>query len=64
MCRNPYFTFRKAVASGFKKIAGTIKLALNQNNANRELLFKQQEIIEREEPERILYNGKAIYPII
>jgi UDP:flavonoid glycosyltransferase YjiC (YdhE family) len=51
-------------ASGLKKIVGTIKLAFNQNDANKELLFKQQEIIEREEPDRILYNGKAIYPII
>ncbi len=51
-------------ATGFKKIKGTIKLALNQTDANKELLFKQQEIIEREQPDRILYNGKAIYPVI
>ena len=50
-------------ATGFQKIVGTIKLALNQNDANKELLFKQQEIIEKEKPDRILYNGKAVYPI-
>jgi len=51
-------------ATGFKKIIGTLKLALNQNDANKELLFKQQKLIEREQPDRILYNGKAVYPII
>jgi sterol 3beta-glucosyltransferase len=51
-------------ATGFKKIAGTLKLSLKQNDANKELLFKQQELIEREQPDRILYNGKAVYPII
>ena len=51
-------------ATGLKKIIGTIKLALNQNDANKELLFKQKEVIEREQPDRILYNGKAIYPVI
>jgi sterol 3beta-glucosyltransferase len=51
-------------ATGFKKIIGTLKLALKQNDANKELLFKQQELIEREQPDRILYNGKAVYPII
>jgi sterol 3beta-glucosyltransferase len=51
-------------ATGFKKIIGTLKLALKQNDANKELLFTQQEIIEREQPDRILYNGKAVYPII
>lgn len=51
-------------ATGFKKIIGTIKLALHQNDANKELLYRQQEIIERENPDRILYNGKAVYPVI
>ena len=51
-------------ATGFKKIIGTLKLTLKQNDANKELLFRQQELIEREQPDRILYNGKAVYPII
>lgn len=51
-------------ATGFKKFTGTIKLALHQKDANKELLFKQQEIIEKVQPDRILYNGKAIYPVI
>jgi len=51
-------------ATGFKKIAGTVKLAINQKDANKELLFNQQKTIEDEKPDRVVYNGKAIYPII
>ncbi len=51
-------------ATGLRKFIGTVKLALNQKDANKELLYKQQEIIETEQPDRILYNGKAVYPII
>ena len=51
-------------ATGFKKILGTLKLAFNQKEANKELLQKQQEIIEGERPDKVLYNGKAVYPII
>jgi sterol 3beta-glucosyltransferase len=51
-------------STGFKKIKGIINLALKQNDANKELVFKQQETIEKEKPDRILYNGKAVFPII
>lgn len=50
--------------SGLTKILATIKLAKNQNDANKELLNKQYQIIEQEKPDRIIYNGKAVYPII
>jgi sterol 3beta-glucosyltransferase len=32
-------------ATGFKKIAGTLKLSLKQNDANKEILFKHQQLI-------------------
>ena len=51
-------------ASGWKKFAGTLQLAMQQKDANKELLFKQREIINKYQPDCILYNGKAIYPII
>lgn len=51
-------------ASGIRKFLGTIRLAFSQGEANKELLFRQKEIIENEQPKRIIYNGKAVYPIL
>jgi sterol 3beta-glucosyltransferase len=51
-------------ATGFKKFSGLLNLALKQKEANKELLFRQQELIDREKPDRVIYNGKAVYPII
>jgi len=50
--------------SGLKKFIAYIKLAINQTEINKELVSKQYEIIEGEIPDRIVYNGKAVYPII
>ncbi|MCK4344867.1 MAG: glycosyltransferase family 1 protein, partial [Bacteroidales bacterium] len=50
--------------SGLKKMLAYIRLAKNQTEANKELTDKQYEIIESENPDRIVHNGKAIYPII
>ncbi len=50
--------------SGLKKFLANVKLAKNQTEINKELINKQYEIIERENPDRIIYNGKVIYPII
>lgn len=50
--------------SGFKKIIAYIKLARNSTEINKELLTKQYELIESKNPDRIIYNGKAVYPII
>ncbi|MBL6448265.1 glycosyltransferase family 1 protein [Fulvivirga sp. 29W222] len=50
--------------SGLKKIIAHIKLASKLTPVNKELIRKQYEIIESLEPDRILYNGKAVYPII
>lgn len=51
-------------STGIKKLKGTINLALKQNDANKELVLNQHAIIEKEKPDRIVYNGKAIVPII
>jgi len=50
--------------SGLKKFIANIKLAKNQTEANKELFYRQHEIIERENPDRIVHNLKALYPII
>lgn len=50
--------------SGLAKFWATLKLAGRQNAINKELVKKQQSIIESELPDRIVYNGKAVYPII
>jgi sterol 3beta-glucosyltransferase len=41
-----------------------LKLAGAQNEINKELVLKQYEIIESQNPDRIVYNSKATYPII
>ncbi|MFC2126309.1 glycosyltransferase [Bacteroidota bacterium] len=51
-------------SSGIKKFLALIKLARTQNESQKELANKQYEIIESEEPDRIVYNGKAMYPVL
>lgn len=41
-------------ASGWRKLAGTIRLAFHQTEANKEVLFKQREIIVRNKPDCVL----------
>lgn len=50
--------------SGLKKFWAYLKLAGKQNEINKELVHKQYQLIERVNPDRIVYNGKATYPII
>jgi sterol 3beta-glucosyltransferase len=50
--------------SKFKKIIATAKLAKVGMGANKELAVKQREIIDRENPDLVLYHVKAIYPVI
>ena len=50
--------------SGLKKFVALIKLARAGAKINKELIHKQYEIIEREDPDRIVYNPKAVYPIL
>lgn len=51
-------------STGTKKLMATIRLAQKQGPANKQLVKNQYEIIEREKPDRIIYNGKAVYPIL
>jgi UDP:flavonoid glycosyltransferase YjiC (YdhE family) len=53
-----------AGGSGLSKFAANIKLAGAQTDINRELVLRQHEIIENQKPDRVVYNGKAGYPII
>jgi len=50
--------------SGLKKIIAYMRLAINQTEINKELVNNQYDLIESERPDRIVYNGKSIYPII
>jgi len=50
--------------SGLKKMIAYIKLAGKSTEINKELINTQYELIESENPDRIVYNGKTIYPII
>jgi len=50
--------------SGFRKFLANIRLARNQTAINKDLVNRQYEIIGSENPDRVLYNGKATYPII
>jgi UDP:flavonoid glycosyltransferase YjiC (YdhE family) len=51
-------------SSGLKKLFALLKLARTQNESQKELASKQYEIILGENPDRVLYNSKAMYPII
>lgn len=50
--------------SGLRKFIAYIRLASHQTEANKELVHKQYELIEKENPDRIIYNGKALVPMI
>lgn len=50
--------------SGLAKIIAYIKLAFKYSGINKDMLKLQQEIIDAEQPDRIVHNGKVIYPII
>ncbi len=50
--------------SRFKKILAYVKLARNSTEVNKLLIHKQNEIVAGESPGRILYNGKAVYPML
>lgn len=49
---------------GFKKIGAYIKLIKRQGPVNKKMIQRQEEVIEREKPDRIAHNGKAIYPVM
>lgn len=49
---------------GLKKIKAYYKLLKNQGSVNQKLMQIQEEVTNRIEPDRIIHNGKAIYPVI
>ena len=51
-------------STGLRKLFSLISLGIESSQINKELIFKQYEIIKSQRPDRILYNGKSIYPII
>jgi sterol 3beta-glucosyltransferase len=50
--------------SGLRKMLAYAKLTRKSTKINKELCHKQYEIAERVNPGRIVYNGKATYPVI
>jgi UDP:flavonoid glycosyltransferase YjiC (YdhE family) len=50
--------------SGLKKFFALIKLGKLSTEINKDLVISQHNLVEKENPDRIVYNGKAIYPII
>ena len=51
-------------AFGIKKVKAYITLLKIQKPINKAMVLKQQEVIERLKPDRIVHNGKAIVPVI
>ena len=49
---------------GFNKMKAYIKLISIQQEVNKAMILKQEAVIEREQPDRIVHNGKVMYPIV
>ena len=50
--------------SKWKKILAYVKLAKMQYKNNRLMIAKQHDVVAQEKPDRIIHNGKAMYPVI
>lgn len=50
--------------SQLKKIMAFVKLAKYQTRINRLMVRKQYETVKELNPDRIVHNGKALYPVI
>lgn len=48
----------------FQKIGAYIRLYRNSEKVNKRMIALQHELIEKEKPDRVIYSGKATYPII
>lgn len=48
----------------WKKIIAYIKLAKIQSKNNKLMLQRQKQTIEQEKPDRIVHNGKVMYPVL
>lgn len=46
-----------------KKLMAYVRLASKYSNINKQMLKKQRKVIDAEQPDRIVHNGKVIYPI-
>lgn len=49
---------------GFKKMNAYRKLISMQSEVNKGMILKQEALIEKEQPDKIIHNGKVIYPVI
>ena len=49
---------------GLKKLRAYLKLISMQKETSKKMVRIQEEVIESEKPDRIVHNGKVIYPVI
>ena len=49
---------------GLNKLKAYLKLISIQKEVNKEMVLKQESVINREQPDRIVHNGKVMYPVI
>jgi len=50
--------------SAFQKMLAYTRLAHTYRSVSRKLVERQQEAVEREQPDRIVHHSKALYPLI
>jgi len=50
--------------SKWKKLLAYTKLAKMQYKNNKLMIAKQHDVVAQEKPDRIIHNGKAMYPVI
>lgn len=50
--------------SALSKLAANVRLASQQKEVNKALIERQHRVAESRQPDRILYNGKAIYAVL
>jgi len=49
---------------GIKKMKAYLKLISMQKEINKGMIIKQEAVIEKEQPDRVVHNGKVLYPVI
>ncbi len=50
--------------SFLKKLGAYIRLYKLSENVNKDLVLQQEELVAIENPDKIIYGGKAIYPVL
>lgn len=50
--------------SGIRKFRAYLRLATKYREMNKEMVQRQEKVIEAEQPDRIIHNGKVMYPVI